>query len=437
MISNDEESLQVDDYILKADKLITFERNYEEAIKYLEEALVINPTNYLTYSKIGYCFMQLEDFNNAVIFFKKAISFSKNDSTTYYNLAICLEELDYEDYDEIDQYYEKSIVCALASFEKNPSNHIYIKYIADAFFKLENYKKSINYYERFLKYQLDEEVLEFLGYSYLYQREDFNKAILNLKKAIKYIEENDKKIYLYKIIISIYYYDLKQYKEAIKIYHKIIEISEEKDYVQLYFNIADIYRKNLKDYEKAIEFYHKSLEYDDNFEPSYSWLACTHSYKKEYKLALKYFLIAKDLNPTSVEVYNNLVYIYSDLGVYDKVEENLLKALEIDPLYDASLLAMLEVNLVLGKEFDKKCVDTILQNYSEVESIMAEYNMLRILKQASLNKDIKEELKNWEDKYTQLRQGYSVEALKNWAKNSNLKNKQIILDALDIFKKEN
>ncbi|RXK01259.1 hypothetical protein CRU98_02080 [Arcobacter sp. CECT 8986] len=436
MNSNDEESLQLEDYILKADKLITFDKNFDEAIKYLEEALILHPTNYLIYSKIGYCFMQLEDYDDAIIFFKKAISFSINDSTTYYNLAICLEELDYEDYEEIDKYYEKSIVCALASFEKDPSNYIYIKYIADAFFKLENYKKSINYYERFLKYQLDEEVLEFLGYSYLYQKEDFNKAILNLKKAIKYIKDNDKKIYLYKVIISIYYYDLRQYDEAIKIYHKIIEISPKEDLVQLYFNIADIYRRDVKDYEKAVEFYHKSLEYDDNFEPSYTWLACTHSYKKEHQLALKYFLIAKDLNPTSVEVYNNLVYVYSDLGMYDKVEENLLKALEIDPLYDAVLLAMLEINLILGKEFDKNCVNTILENYSEVSSVMAEYNMLRILKLAVENKDIKDELANWEKEYNQLRQGYSIEALRNWANKLNNQTKQTVLNALDIFKKE-
>ncbi|RXJ87339.1 tetratricopeptide repeat protein [Arcobacter sp. CECT 8985] len=437
MILNNDEEIQVEEAILKADELISFEKNYEEAIKYLEIALISHPTNYLLYSKIGYSYMQLEDYEDAVIFFKKAISFSQEDSTTYYNLAICLEELNFENYDEIDAYYEKSIKCALTSFEKDPSNHIYIKYIADAFFKLENFKKAINYYERFLKYQLDEEVLEFLSYSYIYQRENFNKAVETLKKTIKYSEEKSKKIHLYKVLVTVYYFDLKDYKKSIDTYLKIIELVDEGEYAVTYFKIAEIYRRDIKDYDTAIKYYHKSLQYDENYEPSYTWLACTHNYKKEHSLALKNFLIAKDLNPKSVEVYNNLVYIYSDLGMYEKVEENLKKALKIDPKYDASLLAMLEVNLISKKEFDKKCVDTIFETYSNVKSVMAEYNMLRILKLAVENKDISTELKQWEEKYSTLRQGYSIIALQNWATNLDPKLKQIILDALKIFKKEN
>ncbi len=70
-----------------------FRGNYEAAIRCYEEALKLNPTDYVVHRKIGRCYRKLEQNDEAISSLNKMIKIYPNDPATHYELALVYKKM--------------------------------------------------------------------------------------------------------------------------------------------------------------------------------------------------------------------------------------------------------------------------------------------------------------------------------------------------------
>jgi serine phosphatase RsbU (regulator of sigma subunit) len=91
--------------LLLLGKCFAKDKQYQEAIKYLEEYHTLRTVNADSHLILGYCYFKLEDYQNAELELKKALSFRGNDLNALYSLAKVF-------------YKQKNYKSALESLEK-------------------------------------------------------------------------------------------------------------------------------------------------------------------------------------------------------------------------------------------------------------------------------------------------------------------------------
>ena len=93
--------------LLKAAKEKLDKNSYNEAIKYLDEAILINNTNEGSFNMRGVAYFQLEDYDRAIENFNTAISLDSNNYKPYYNRGNA--HLNLKDYEKALIDYNKAI----------------------------------------------------------------------------------------------------------------------------------------------------------------------------------------------------------------------------------------------------------------------------------------------------------------------------------------
>ncbi|MBP3821342.1 tetratricopeptide repeat protein [bacterium] len=197
---------------------------------------------------LALCDVNLENYKNARKILEDIIKFKQDDAICWYYLGCCYDNL--EEFSEAKYAYNKVI-------ELRP------EYI-DAY-------KS-------------------LAISYI-KAQDPRNALDTLKKAEKYISEDD---YAFYYIAGTAYMALQDFENSIIYIKKAIELNPEN--VQLQNNIGTAYL-TLGNFDEALEAYKKSIQLEPNDSLAYFNIASIYQIKGEHNKACEYFSKAHDLEP--------------------------------------------------------------------------------------------------------------------------------------------
>ena len=292
---------------------------YKEAIKDYDKVIELKPNAYI-YEARAYAYYMQGCFKEAIMDYSEAIKLDSNNIMLYYKRAELYKndfvgnyEEAIRDYDEIIRIVSKDVVTYKNRGNANKNwlkyKTVYIGSLYPQVIKNKDIKKYHDYWECY--------------YNLVYAYEKRGTAKLRLKRYKEAIKDYDEVI---KIDPKNYYAysmrgeakaDLKQYEEAIKDYDEAIKIHPGTAYVYIKRGFA---KENLGKYEEAIKDYDEAIKINPRSAGDIKYINLEKLGKSfEYiKLILEEIIYNKKLiiiNKEQISPYNELIEIYKKLGL--------------------------------------------------------------------------------------------------------------------------
>ncbi|BDU51110.1 tetratricopeptide repeat protein [Haliovirga abyssi] len=210
------------------------EKDYDNAIKYLEKAIKIDPRYPHTYVTIGRIYVKQKKYKIAFDYYKKAVKEDDSFSPAYEALADLFKELKNR---EKETFFLEQIMDKGKNEDKN--NFKVLLRLGKNYIELKNPEKALKYnLKAYELNQNDYNVLTNLGVAYSLNKE-YEKAEPLLKRGID-IKPNDGKAYNN---LGILYYRIGEKEKAIKILTKGYEMSKSKTVLRSLNIIKDRIKK--------------------------------------------------------------------------------------------------------------------------------------------------------------------------------------------------
>ena len=244
------------------------------------------------------------DFDTALKYFLKSLSFDENNAETYYKTAKCY--ISNEQLNEGALYLERAVWL-------DRNNIHYRRELSKIYYKKHDMEKARNSLELLLKIFPDDFwAYSVLGNIYLYSYEDAGKACECYEKSLEINSEYDWGLYNLANIKML----LKDYAAAAELYSRACGISPENNLFR--FALAQAYYKNRKA-DDAIKILSNLVQTDtDNFEALMLAGKIYLSEKKDLILAGEFFEKAKKISPNNPEVY----YYSAKVSFFDFDKKN-------------------------------------------------------------------------------------------------------------------
>jgi tetratricopeptide (TPR) repeat protein len=173
-------SAQNDDkYLIQARKLLD-KKKYDEALEAYQKSFQTNPNWKAAYG-IGSDFLRKGNYNDAVVYFRKAREIKEDEPMIWYSLGYSFGRMNEN---------EEAVKTLQKAVELKP-NYIDAWYnLGSVLFKLERYKEAIEAYQTTVKLNpKDAEAHAFLGVAYS-NLNDFGSAVESFQKAVKLAPNN-------------------------------------------------------------------------------------------------------------------------------------------------------------------------------------------------------------------------------------------------------
>ena len=223
-------------------------KKYEKVIECYEKMLEINPDAHLIRFSISLIYKKLEKYEKSIELDKKA-ELKKDDYEAHYNRGNAHRDL--EQYDRAIEWYKKAIEIKPDYYEAHYNR-------GNAYYDLEKYEKAIECFDKALEIKPDYyEAYNLMGLAYKGLGE-FDRAIECFKKGLEVSPDDDLIRRSMRNNIEYILPHLRiNHREAIKFYKKKIATNSADD--KVHYNMGLAY-KDLGEYEKAIECFKKALE---------------------------------------------------------------------------------------------------------------------------------------------------------------------------------
>lgn len=331
---------------VKAQVLSGLQR-YDEALALLESAKNLHPYDLEIYFSMGSVQSLLGNHNEAISIYEEALEFAEEDhDELFYHIGLAYQSM--EDYDNAIDYYKKSIeenithegalyelaFCLDCVGQLESSLAYYRKFIdedpysAAAWYnlgivcnKLERFEEAIEAYEYALAIDENFASAHFNMGNSLISLGKYTEALEEFKKTIE-IEGPSPEVYC---CIGAAYENLGQYDLGLKFFQKSSKLDPLYD--EALFGAGSCLEKQEKWYQ-ALHFYNKAIK--ANFENADYWKAAAHA---EYKIgnivsSISAYEEASHLGPEDKEIWLNWSFIYFEQGEHDKAIEILLQGME-------------------------------------------------------------------------------------------------------------
>jgi tetratricopeptide (TPR) repeat protein len=289
-------------------------------------AIEQNPNYYEALINVGYLFIQIQKYNEAIFYFEKAIAF-------------------------------------------NPNNKEILNAISHAKINLGFYKDAIPYLLRSKLVESNQREVELnLGYVFL-KLGDVAQSIIFFSTVLQK-DPNDFEALNNR---ANSYYLQKKYPEALDDISKAIEINSE--YSIAYFTYGNIL-SDLTDFDKALVQFDRCISIEPGYFEAYGGKALVYYKKKEYEKALELFNFCLAKLPANAEILNNRGANYKELRKFDLALSDYEKAIDINPDYFEAKLNRAELYDLL-KLFGKAEIEflTLLEKYSEKPNLKVNASM--------------------------------------------------------------
>lgn len=234
------------------------DRRFLEAIAAYKEAEMkgVKDDAWFYYS-MGYCYEKVEDMENAVSYFKKALDIE----APFENICRRLVDHYLNRYDRTYKTEDLDNAMKYAEIEYNAKENAYTLWLMGRVYECGNeYHKAKEFYERAAELVTDEEPPT-INVSFVYERlgccyrrlMEYDKAVLSLKKSIE--ENGTRKAVSPYWNLAQCYTSMQRYEDAIETYMRVLDITP--DDTDIWQNTGDCYRY-MGCFDKAMEAYLKA-----------------------------------------------------------------------------------------------------------------------------------------------------------------------------------
>lgn len=290
---------------------------YKEAISSFEKVIELSPQNKEAYGYIANSYEELKEFAKAAEAYEKYVNLNPPDpSTAYFHLGLCRMQLN---------QFENAIAAFLKALEGQLED-LQINYnLAQAYQKAGQYEKA-------------EEVLKLLAqlkpgdalsyYKMIVIMYDDTKAYDKAIPAAKKVTELDPKSELAFFNLGLMYFKLEKYDEAIKIFRQATAIRP--DYDLIYYYIGYSYTK-LKNYRESIAAFKKFVEISPDNADGWFNIGINYMLIKDFKSALEPLKKCVELRPDYGLAQYNLAITYLNLKQNEEAREVYKTLVNIDP----------------------------------------------------------------------------------------------------------
>lgn len=275
------------------------------------KAIELDSKNYKAYFHLGDFYLSSNDFETAVTYFKTAIFDHDFLIYSYYKIAFCYYNL--SDYDNCLNYINKAL-----DINSNDASFHSLK--ASVYFDLNKLNKAIDSFKT--AYLLADNFSTcFSLFDCFIEKNDIENILLYSKKCLDYNVDNN----MVYTSLSFYYFDMLDYDNAISIFEKFLDFSnEDTNYISyLYYGKSLIKTNQYLLAIKCFEFCFSSAEYCSIAKANYAFcLYKLGNSAKAFKILKN--VLRKDKYNTDALLNISLMYFILDnynlsLKYYKKV----------------------------------------------------------------------------------------------------------------------
>lgn len=281
------------EWLAKAEKLYADEKYLEAAVAY-DKTSTLDPKSQKAFYMAGWCYNDLDKFENAIDRLKKAIALDKNDHLAWQELGYAYKKTSKNN---------EALSSLKKAIEIKPTYALAYKQLGDVYQNMNKNTDAIDAYKKC--YENDSEnddACYNLGYIYNGE-EKYEEALEWLDKA-NYIKKG---VDVYNEI-GFANYKLKKNEEAISAYKNALEINGKNG--TAYKGMGDVYRLNYSPskVEEAIENYLKAIEYNPKSSGSHYGLGWCYNEKSRFDEAIPLLTKSIELDRTFASGYVELGY---------------------------------------------------------------------------------------------------------------------------------
>ena len=299
-------------------------KQFEEAIVWFNRAISINPNNHSVFNNLGVCYRELKKYNEALNNFKIALNIKPDYAEAYNNLAIIYRSL--ENYNEAIENYHKAI--KLKPDYAEAYNNLGIVYL-----KIKEFEKS--------KHNLDQATK---------LKPDYAEAYYNLGNVHKNLKQFEKSIQYYKIAyklkknyyeayndLGIAYLNLEEFDNAKDALNEAIKLKP--DYAEAYNNLGIVFL-NQEEFNKAKDALNEAIKLKPDYAEAYNNLGIVYLSLKNFDQSKNSLNKAIKLKPDYAEAYNNIGMLYFKLKEFEESKINIDKAINLKPDYAKAYVSL-------------------------------------------------------------------------------------------------
>ena len=302
------------------------------------------------YNLIGILFYKLEQYNEAIENYDRAIKANPSEVVYYTNKRDALERshasseqiekvltetcevmpTGAEHYNRLGVFYHdqnnylKAIPLYTKAIEINPDSALYFENRGLAYLNLNEFEKAESDYLKSCSLNPTDNIYNKLGVLY-YRMGKNDKALQYYSKAIEILGTEP----IYYENIGLAYEKNKDEAKTIEAYEKAIDLEKEKG---TYFNRLGLYHYNKSDDLKAVEYYQKAIEREPDNVTYLQNLALAYEQLFRDDEAEKIYQRLVNSNPNNIYSSVRLAVIKMRKGIHDETVRNYLtQALEQHP----------------------------------------------------------------------------------------------------------
>ena len=297
-----------DIHILKA-SIYSKTGKHQKAIATLQKILDYTEDHFESNNLIAMEYLFLNNFEEALHYFKASLNSNPTDANTLYNVVYCYEMLEKE---------SDLIVFLNQYIDTNPYSELAWHLLGKQYFDQKEYKKALR---------------------------AFDYAILIDEQFIGALVEKAKT-----------YEQLGDYSNAAANYHITLKLDEPTAFVYLRLGVC---YQELKQKEEAIAYFNKAILEDPQLIKAWVAIITFYMEEKEQKKALYYAKKAINANDTSDLLWKLIAMVNFDNQLYEESELAYDNCLELGNYSKSTYLNFIDVLLVLGKK--EKAIKILLQ----------------------------------------------------------------------------
>ena len=301
------------------------QNNYNEAIKSFEKGISIENNHSEIYNALGSAYYNLKKTEQAIIAFKKSIDCDKKNLFPYKNLGIIYNSL--KEYDYSIKYLRKFI-------DKSETiDRDVLILISNSYVKINNFDSALNYLNKGLENNQEDIILLTEIASLHFKNKNYENSINIYTKTIKLIPN-------YAIGfngIGMAYNEMNNVREALINFDQALKIDPY--FFDSLVNTGNCLQK-IEAFEEAITFYERALKINDNNPELLSNVGTLFLKSNKGELAIEKFDEALKIVPENVKIIHNKATAYQQIGLMDEAKKLFRKAVNLEPNYGDSLLAL-------------------------------------------------------------------------------------------------
>lgn len=292
------------------------EEDYENALIYFDKALEQKPTNYTILENKALSNQMLENYYEAIAGYLKSIDSGNETAMVHNRLGVCKVNLG--DYQNSIQDFKKSIEID-KSFLQGYENLLFV------YEEIEEFDTGLDLIDDLIELDIDSSAYYKQGDFRLYVNMN-EEAVESFSKSIENGYATDE-TYNY---LGVSYHRIENFEGALKNYLKAYE----EDNTNYYYtkNVADAY-VDLEDYSNAIQFYESALTFDEIDNKEYLLYSYATALKRNDwpDPALKAINEAIEINNADADLYDLKGFILYDLELYNDAVDAFTRSLGLYP----------------------------------------------------------------------------------------------------------